>query len=68
MHLQVVEDTISNHNTLKEQAYSMGMPSEKIAEFDKVVRFYTKAKQMILKWEIFLASEHFYGVDELYGK
>ncbi len=66
-HLQAVENTISNHTDLREQARSMGMPPEKIAEFDKVVRFYEKAKEMISCGEVFMASEHFYGVDELYG-
>jgi len=67
-HLQAVENTISNHIALKEQGISMGLPATKILEFDKVVRFYTKAKEIISNGEVFKAIEHFYGVDELYGK
>lgn len=58
-HLQAVKDTIESETIHKDNALRMGL-NEKAEEFDKIVRFYTVALEIINKGEIFEASKHFY--------
>lgn len=58
-HLQAVKDTIESETIHRENALQMGL-NEKAEEFDKIVKFYTKALEIISKDEIFIASKHFY--------
>ncbi|MCI2779052.1 tyrosine-type recombinase/integrase [Clostridium perfringens] len=58
-HLQAVKDTIESETIHKGNALRMGL-YEKAEEFDKIVRFYTVALEIINKGEIFEASKHFY--------
>jgi hypothetical protein len=58
-HLQAVKDTIESETIHKDNALRMGL-NEKAEEFDKIVRFYTVALDMINKGETFEASNHFY--------
>lgn len=59
-HLQAVKDTIESETIHRENALQMGL-NEKAEEFDKIVKFYTKALEIISKDEIFIASKHFYA-------
>lgn len=58
-HLQAVKDTIESETIHKDNALRMGL-NEKAEEFDKIVRFYTVALEIINKGETFEASKHFY--------
>ena len=58
-HLQAVKDTIESETIHRDNALRMGL-SEKAEEFDKIVRFYTVALEIINKGETFEASKHFY--------
>ena len=58
-HLQAVKDTIESETIHKDNALRMGL-NEKAEEFDKIVRFYTVALEIINKGEVFEASKHFY--------
>ena len=58
-HLKAVKDTIESETIHRENALQMGL-NEKAEEFDKIVKFYTKALEIISKDEIFIASKHFY--------
>lgn len=58
-HLQAVKDTIESETIHKDNALRMGL-NEKAEEFDKIVRFYTVALEIINKDETFEASKHFY--------
>jgi len=58
-HLQAVKDTIESETTHKDNALRMGL-NEKAEEFNKIVRFYTVALEIINKGETFEASKHFY--------
>ncbi|MGL5151266.1 MAG: tyrosine-type recombinase/integrase [Clostridium sp.] len=58
-HLQAVKDTIESETIHKNNAVRMGL-NEKVEEFDKIVRFYTVALEIINKGETFEASKHFY--------
>lgn len=58
-HLQAVKNTIESETIHKDNALRMGL-NEKAEEFDKIVRFYTVALEIINKGEIFEASKHFY--------
>lgn len=58
-HLQAVKDTIESETIHKDNALRMGL-NEKAEEFDKIIRFYTVALEVINKGEIFEASNHFY--------
>lgn len=58
-HLQAVKDTIESETIHKDNALRMGL-NEKAEEFDKIVKFYTVALEIINKGETFEASKHFY--------
>lgn len=58
-HLQAVKDTIESETIHKDNALRMGL-NEKAEEFNKIVRFYTVALEIINKGETFEASKHFY--------
>lgn len=58
-HLQAVKNTIESETIHKDNALRMYL-NEKAEEFDKIVRFYTVALEIINKGEIFEASKHFY--------
>lgn len=58
-HLQAVKDTIESETIHKDNALRMGL-NEKAEEFDKIVRFYKVALEIINKGETFEASKHFY--------
>lgn len=58
-HLQAVKDTIESETVHKDNALAMGL-NEKAEEFNKIVKFYTVALDIINKGEIFEASKHFY--------
>ena len=58
-HLQAVKDTIESATIHRDNALRMGL-NEKAEEFDKIVKFYTKALEIINKEEVFDASKHFY--------
>lgn len=58
-HLQAVKDTIESETIHKDNALRMGL-NEKAEEFDKIVRFYKVALDIINKGETFEASKHFY--------
>ncbi|KXA09929.1 tyrosine-type recombinase/integrase [Clostridium perfringens] len=58
-HLQAVKDTIESETIHRDNALRMGL-NEKAEEFDKIVRFYAVALEIINKGEIFEASKHFY--------
>lgn len=58
-HLQAVKNTIESEIIHKDNALRMGL-NEKAEEFDKIVRFYTVALEIINKGKIFEASKHFY--------
>ena len=58
-HLQAVKDTIESETIHKDNALRMGL-NEKVEEFDKIIRFYTVALDIINKGETFEASKHFY--------
>lgn len=58
-HLQAVKDTIESETIHKDNALQMGL-NEKAEEFNKIVRFYTVALEIINKGETFEASKHFY--------
>lgn len=59
-HLQAVKDTIESETIHRDNAYRMGL-TEKAEEFDKIVKFYSIALEIIKKGEVFVASKHFYG-------
>lgn len=58
-HLQAVKDTIESETVHRDNALRMGL-NEKAEEFDKIVKFYTVALEIINKGEVFIASKHFY--------
>lgn len=58
-HLQAVKDTIESETIHRDNALKMGL-NEKAEEFNKIVRFYTVALEIINKGETFEASKHFY--------
>lgn len=58
-HIQAVKDTIESETIHRDNALKMGL-NEKAEEFDKIVKFYTVALEIINKGEIFEASKHFY--------
>ena len=58
-HLQAVNDTMESETIHRDNALKMGL-NEKAEEFDKIVRFYTVALEIINKGETFEASKHFY--------
>ncbi|WP_434798780.1 tyrosine-type recombinase/integrase [Terrisporobacter vanillatitrophus] len=58
-HLQAVKDTIESETIHKDNALKMGL-NDKAEEFDKIVRFYKVALEIINKGETFEASKHFY--------
>ncbi len=58
-HLQAVKDTIESETIHRDNALRMGL-NEKAEEFDKIIRFYTVALEIINKGETFEASKHFY--------
>ncbi|BAQ13420.1 putative Transposase [Clostridium botulinum] len=58
-HLQAVKDTIESETIHRDNALNMGL-NEKAEEFNKIVRFYTVALEIINKGETFEASKHFY--------
>ena len=58
-HLQAVKDTIESETIHKDNALRMGL-NKKAEEFDKIVRFYTIALEIINQGETFEASKHFY--------
>ncbi|HIE6657028.1 TPA: tyrosine-type recombinase/integrase [Bacillus anthracis] len=58
-HKNAVVDTIDAFTTHLNQAKQIGL-NEKIEEFDKVVRFYETALEIIDRGETFDASKHFY--------
>lgn len=58
-YLHAVKDTIESETIHKNNALIMGL-NEKSEEFDKIVRFYTIALEIINKGENFEASKHFY--------
>lgn len=58
-HLQAVIDTIESEIVHRDTASKMGL-TEKSEEFDKVVKFYTLALEVINNGETFEASKHFY--------
>lgn len=58
-HLQAVKDTIESETIHRDNALKMGL-SEKAEEFDKVVKFYTIALEIISRGEVFEASKHFH--------
>lgn len=58
-HLQAIKDTIESETIHRDNALRMGL-NEKAEEFDKIVRFYTVALEIINKGEIFEGSKHFY--------
>ncbi|QIB28086.1 site-specific integrase [Caloranaerobacter azorensis] len=59
-HLQAVKDTIESETIHRDNALRMGL-TEKSEEFDKIVKFYSIALEIIEKGEVFVASKHFYG-------
>lgn len=58
-HLQAVKDTIVSETIHRDNAIEFGL-TDKAEEFDKVVKFYTIALEIINKGEPFEASKHFY--------
>ena len=58
-HKNAVVDTLDAFTTHLNQAKQIGL-EEKVEEFDKVVRFYQTAMEIIEKGEIFDAAKHFY--------
>lgn len=58
-HLQAVKDTIESETIHRDNALNMGL-NEKAEEFNKIVKFYTVALEIINKGETFEASKHFY--------
>lgn len=58
-HLQAVKDTIESETIHKDNALRMGL-NKKAEEFDKIVKFYQVALEIINKGETFEASKHFY--------
>lgn len=58
-HLQAVKDTIESESIHRNNALELGL-NEKAEEFDKVVKFYTVALEIIKKGKTFEASKHFY--------
>ena len=58
-HLQAVKDTIESETIHRDNALQMGL-NEKAEEFNKIIKFYTVALEIINKGETFEASKHFY--------
>lgn len=58
-HLQAVKNTIESTTIHRDNALQMGL-NEKAEEFNKIVKFYTVALEIINKGEVFIASKHFY--------
>ncbi|WP_342048051.1 tyrosine-type recombinase/integrase [Bacillus sp. OTU530] len=58
-HKNAVLDTLDAFKTHRDQAKIVGL-TEKVEEFDKVVRFHEMALELIEKGETFEAAKHFY--------
>lgn len=58
-HMKAVKDTIESTTIHKDNAINLGL-TEKVDEFDKIIRFYKTALDIISKGEIFDASKDFY--------
>lgn len=58
-HLQAVKYTIESETIHRDNAIKFGL-TDKAEEFDKVVKFYTVALEIINKGETFEASKHFF--------
>lgn len=57
--MKAVKDTIESTTIHKDNAINLGL-TEKVDEFDKIIRFYKTALDIISKGEIFDASKDFY--------